>query len=159
MISAINEQGEDWHREIDNFIRKLKSDIKKSENEHLACLKEQEVAINHNISEITQIVVELKKLLNSNDGCLISKYKSRNAEFRKLPPELIISLPSFTSQKIVTEQLFQQFGSLSAFSVKTKERPNLTESLQIISAQSSFKLTRNTLSIEEIVESYELDET
>lgn len=117
MISAINERGEDWHREIDNIVRKLKSDIKESESKHLAFLQEQEVGINYNISEIKQIIVELKKSLDSNDGCLISKYTSRNAEFRKLPPKLIFTVPKFTSQKIVTEQLIQQFGSLSAWSI------------------------------------------
>lgn len=139
LISAINERGEDWHREIDNIVRKLKSDIKESECKHLAFLKEQEVGINHNISEIKQIIVGLKKKLDSNDGCLISKYKSRNAEFRKLPPKLIISLPSFTYQRIITKKLIEQFGSLSAWSIKTVERPNLTDSLETISIQSPLK--------------------
>lgn len=152
LISAINEQGEDWHREIDNIVRKLKSDIKESESEHLAFLKEQEIGINHNISEIKQIIVELKKSLDSNDGCLISKYKSRNAEFRKLPPKLIISVPKFTSQKIVTEQLIQQFGSLSALSIKTEERPNLTESHQITPPRSSLTQRSREYSFEKMKE-------
>lgn len=142
LISAINERGEDWHREIENFVRKLKSDIKESESKHLAFLKEQEVGINH-ISEIKQIIVELKKNLDSNDSCLISKYKSRNVEFRKLPPKLIISLPSFTYHRIITKKLIQQFGSLSAWSIKTEERPNLTDSLETISAQSLMEWNRN----------------
>lgn len=148
LISAINEQGEDWHREIDHIVRKLKSDIKESESEHLPFLKEQEIGINHNISEIKQIIVELKKSLDSNDGCLISKYKSRNAEFRKLPPKLIISVPKFTSQKIVTEQLIQLFGSLSALSIKTEERPNLTESHQITPPRSSLTQRNRKYSFE-----------
>lgn len=55
--------------------------IKETESEHLAFLKEQEdVIINNNISEITKSIVELKKLLVSNDGCRFSKYISRNSE-------------------------------------------------------------------------------
>lgn len=122
LISAINKQGEVWHRKIDSIIRKLTSDIKETESEHLAFLKEQEDDINHNMSEITQSIVELKKLLVSNDGCRFSEYISRNSEFRIFPPKLIISLPSFSSKEIDTEQLIQQFGSLSALSTTTEER-------------------------------------
>lgn len=98
-----------------------KTDIKETESEHLAFLKEQEEDINHYISEITQSIVKLKKLLVSNDGCLFSKYISRNSEFRRLPPKLIST--SFCSERIDTEQLIQQFGSLSAMSITTEERP------------------------------------
>lgn len=122
LISAINKQGEVWHRKIDSIIRKLTSDIKETESEHLAFLKEQEDDINHNMSEITQSIVELNKLLVSNDGCRFSEYISRNSEFRIFPPKLIISLPSFSSKEIDTEQLIQQFGSLSALSTTTEER-------------------------------------
>lgn len=97
--------------------------IKETESEHLAFLKEQEdVIINNNISEITKSIVELNKLLVSNDGCRFSEYISRNSEFRIFPPKLIISLPSFSSKEIDTEQLIQQFGSLSALSTTTEER-------------------------------------
>lgn len=112
LISDIDRQGEEWHREIDNIIIKLKSDIKKTESEHLAILKEQEDNINQSISEITQIIDEQKKLLDVSPGCLLSRYISRNAEF-KSPPKLTISLPTFSSERIDTEQLTLLFGSLS----------------------------------------------
>lgn len=148
LISAINERGEDWHRIIDIIIRKFISDINESESEHLAFLKEQEAGIKHSISEITQIIGELKKFLDSDDGCLISKYKSRNAEFRKLPPTLKFSLPSFTYHRIVTKKLIKQFGSLSAWSIKTEERPNLTDSIATISEQSFIRQRNRNLPLE-----------
>lgn len=116
LISAIDMRGEDWHREIDNIISKLKSDIKETESEHFAFLKKQEDEINHAILEITHSTGELKKLLDSNDICLLSTYKSKNAEFSGLPPKFIVTLPSFSSQKIDTEQLRRQFGTLTALS-------------------------------------------
>lgn len=113
LISALNKRGEDWHREIENIIRKLKSDIEKTESENLAVLKKQEDEIKHSISEITHCISELKKLLDSNDACLLSKYKSRNADFRRVPPKFVFPLPQFSHRKIDTDQLFRQFGSLS----------------------------------------------
>lgn len=122
LISAINKQGEEWHREVDNIIRKMKSDIENMVSENLVVLKKQEVEINHSLSEITLNINELKKLLDSNDAKLLSKYKSRNAEFRRLPPKLVISLPNFSPQRIDRDKLFQQFGSLTALSITTEER-------------------------------------
>lgn len=141
LISAINKQGEVWHRKIDSIIRKLTSDIKETESEHLAFLKEQEDDINHNMSEITQSIVELKKLLVSNDGCRFSEYISRNSEFRIFPPKLISSLPSFSSKEIDTEQLIQQFGSLSALSTTTEERLYGEVSLETIVPDIKAKCT------------------
>lgn len=128
LIEALNERGDDWHKEIDNIVRKYKSDIEKAESKYLAVLKTREDEINQRISEITQSTGELKKLLDSNDGCLLFTCKSRNAEFRRLPPKVIVSLPSFSSQRIDTKQFHQQFGSLSELSITTEERLYTNES-------------------------------
>lgn len=108
--------------EIDDVISKLKTDIENTELNHLTVLKKEEDKINNSLTEITEKISELKKILDSNDACLLLKYNSRNEEFKRLPPKLIVHFSSLSSKEIDKKLLNQQFGSLSALSITTEKR-------------------------------------
>lgn len=124
----LNKQREIWQQEIETVISNLKSNADEMETKQLGLLNNQEDKISRTISEITQNIIDLKKLLDSSDMCLlVHEYKSRNAEFRKFPPQCKVSLPIFSPLPIDTEQVQKQFGTLSPFSLKTEEHVYVNE--------------------------------
>ncbi|XP_078341051.1 uncharacterized protein LOC111108437 [Crassostrea virginica] len=120
LTTALKKQGETLHQEIDTIIQKMQSEIDDMDSKHLFVIDEQEKAINHTITEIEQTILDLRKLLDTSDVSLISEYKSRNEEFKKLPAQFQVTLPTFTPKEIKREQIYQQLGSLSKMAIKTE---------------------------------------
>lgn len=138
LAKALDKKGDDLHREIDIIIQKLKSDINEMESKHTIVLDDEEDKISQTISEIEQTIINVHKLLDSNDVNFVFSYKSNNAVFRKLPSRLKVNLPSFSPHQINREQIAQQIGSLSALSF-TKEERVYTEKTTEGTSSSSFK--------------------
>nr|XP_022293523.1 uncharacterized protein LOC111104079 [Crassostrea virginica] len=117
LTTALDKQGEALHTEIDTIIQGMKSEIDDMDAQHISAIDQQEDAINHIITEITQIIPDLKRLLDTRDVCLVSGYTSRTEEFRNLPAQFQVTLPTFTPQEINREQIHQQIGSLSDLAI------------------------------------------
>lgn len=135
---AIGSHGEDIHKELDNITKKMQSDLDEMDSKQLVVLNEHENEIARTISDITQTIIDQKNILNKNDVRLICTYKTRNAEFRKLPPLLKVSQPIFTPQRIDYEQIYQQFGFLSACSIQM-EKQNYVKDYIDTESSSVFK--------------------
>nr|XP_022333184.1 uncharacterized protein LOC111130410 [Crassostrea virginica] len=124
LTTALDKQGEALHTEIDTIIQGMKSDIDDMDAQHIAAIDQQEVAINHTIPEIKQVILDLKRLLyrlqdklDTSDVCIVSEYTSRTEEFRSLPAQFLVTLPTFTPQEINREHIHQQIGSLSELAI------------------------------------------
>ena len=101
----------------------MQSEFDERNSKHLAVIDKQEKAINNTITEIVQTILDLREMLDTNDFCLVSEYKSRNEEFKKLPAQFQVTLPTFTPNKINREQIYQQFGFLSKLTCQLNEKP------------------------------------
>nr|XP_022308936.1 uncharacterized protein LOC111114765 [Crassostrea virginica] len=122
LTAELTKQGEALHREINTIIQRKQAEIDEMNAQHLAAIEKQEGETNKALHEIKQVIQDLKSLLDTSDVGLVSKYRSRIAEFRKLPHKLKISLPNFLPQRINREELLKQFGSLSRLSIETEEQ-------------------------------------
>ncbi|XP_056008586.1 uncharacterized protein LOC125664165 [Ostrea edulis] len=121
LTTAADQQGEALHREVTAIVNQRKSDIQEMKNKHMAALDKNTDEITQRITELRKIIEDLKKILNTKDVSLTSTYKSRNGEFRQLPPKVRVTLPSLSPQKINTEKLREMFGSLSPLSINTEQ--------------------------------------
>lgn len=101
----IDKKGEEWHKEIDNIIKKLKEDIDAMDTKQRTVLNKHKNEFTRRTSEIKQAILDQKNILNLHD-------------FNRVSVKATISLPSFTSHQINKEQINQQFGILSALSIK-----------------------------------------
>ncbi|XP_078330981.1 uncharacterized protein LOC144624826 [Crassostrea virginica] len=122
--TALDKQGEALHTEIDTIIKGMKSEIDDRDTQHIAAIDRQKDAINHTIPEITQIILDLKRLMerledkmDTSDVCLVSKYKPRTKEFRRLLAQCQVTELTFTPQEINREQIHQQIGYLSELAI------------------------------------------
>lgn len=135
LAEAIGCHGEDIHRELDNIIKKMQSDLDEMDSKQLVVLNEHENEIARTISDINKTIIDQKNILDKNDVRLICTYRPRNAEFRKLPPLLKVSQPIFTPQRIDYEQINQQCGFLSAFSIQIEKQNYVNDDLDSESYQ------------------------
>ncbi|XP_062596039.1 uncharacterized protein LOC134257437 [Saccostrea cucullata] len=120
LTSAVTQQGENWHKEIELIVNKQKSEIDEMKHRHLAILEKQEAEITRLINELEQKVVSVKETLDSNNIAVTTSYNSINDRLRVLPVKANCSLPTFTPNTIKEEHIHlirQCFGSLTTFSV------------------------------------------
>ncbi|XP_056007713.1 E3 ubiquitin-protein ligase TRIM36-like [Ostrea edulis] len=120
LTTDADEQGEILHREITAIVNQRKSAIAEMKTKHLDALNINTDEITQKMAELKQIMSDLKSILKSNDVSLTSTYKSRNSEFRTLPPKVQVTVPSLSAQKINKDQLNEMFGSLPPLSINTE---------------------------------------
>ncbi|XP_056001574.1 uncharacterized protein LOC130048615 [Ostrea edulis] len=97
----------------------MKNEIEEMKIKHLEILKKHLDEIKQIQSLIEQSLITLNKMEESNEVSVTMEYRSQNKEFRKLPPKLRVSLPTFSPNTIDREQLYKSLGSLIPLSFTT----------------------------------------
>ncbi|XP_061168871.1 uncharacterized protein LOC133178132 [Saccostrea echinata] len=105
LSTVITKHGEDWHREIDKLVKKLQSEVDELKNTQLQTLQKHLDEINKNISDIKDEINSLENAVGSKDISKLFSVKSSVEEYRRIPLQIVPSLPKFTPKRIDGEFL------------------------------------------------------
>ncbi|XP_062567269.1 uncharacterized protein LOC134229532 [Saccostrea cucullata] len=117
LSTAITKHGEDWHREIDKFVQKLKAEVYEMKNTQLQTLQKHLNEINKTMSDIKGEIDTIDMAADTNDMSKLFSVTSSVHIYRNLPHQIMPSLPKFMPKKIHKEELFKLFGALSSSSL------------------------------------------
>ncbi|XP_061167568.1 uncharacterized protein LOC133176464 [Saccostrea echinata] len=116
LSTAITKHGEDWHREIDKLVQKLKAEVDEMKNTQLQTLQKHLDEINKKISDIKEEINTMEMAIDTNDLSKLFSVTSSVHIYRNLPDKIMPSLPKFIPGKI-HEELGKLFGALSPSSL------------------------------------------
>ncbi|XP_062609255.1 uncharacterized protein LOC134271002, partial [Saccostrea cucullata] len=121
LSTALTKHGEDWHRKIDQLVKKLKAEVAEMKITQLKTLQKHLVEMNKNITEIKDVVNSAEIALDTQDISKLFAVKSNLDRYRKLPQEIVISNLKFLPGKIQQKELSNLFGTLLSSSLTSDE--------------------------------------
>ncbi|XP_052676325.1 uncharacterized protein LOC128157755 [Crassostrea angulata] len=121
LTTTMSRQGEQWHREIDIIINKMQTEISEIKVKHKDILQKHLNEIKQIQSLIKHTFLALRKLEKSTEVSQTIEYSSKIREFSKLPPKVMITLPTFIPKPIDREKLYSLFGHITPLSTATEE--------------------------------------
>ncbi|XP_062567372.1 tripartite motif-containing protein 55-like [Saccostrea cucullata] len=126
LSTAITKHGEDWHREIDKLVKKLKAEVDEMKNTQLQTLQKHLDEMNKTISDIKDEIDSVDSVLESTDISSLFSVPSTLDEYRKLPRKITVTIPKFIPKKLQADQLF----SLETISLKSDEHDDSMKTTQ-----------------------------
>ncbi|XP_062616468.1 uncharacterized protein LOC134278166 [Saccostrea cucullata] len=117
LSTAITKHGEDWHREIDKLVKKLKAEVDEIKSTQLQTLQKHLDEINKTMSDIKDEIDSNNIATDTNDlSKLFSVTPMANTcIYRNLPQKLEPVFPKLIPGKI--QELGKLFGALSSSSL------------------------------------------
>ena len=73
------------------------------------------------MNAISQAIQNLRELQDTANVYCVFEYKTKNDQFRKLPPKVKISLLDFVPKKFNREKIMEQFGALSSLTIEDED--------------------------------------
>ncbi|XP_062602383.1 tripartite motif-containing protein 55-like [Saccostrea cucullata] len=114
---TITEHGEDWHRNIDKLVKKLKAEVDEMKNTQLQTLQKHLDEIKQTFSNMENDIESVNIIVKSNDFSKLVGVQIDVDRYKKLPHKIVPSLPKFMPGKIQGEELSKNFGALSSMSL------------------------------------------
>eukprot|EP00105_Crassostrea_gigas_P044375 XP_019928523.1 PREDICTED: uncharacterized protein LOC109620450 [Crassostrea gigas] len=121
LTTTMSKQGEQWHREIDAIINKMKTEISQIKVKHRDILQKHLNEIKQIQSLIKEALQTIMKIEKSTEVSSTIEYSSKIREFSKFPPKVQVSLPTFIPKPIDREKLYSLFGQITPLSTATEE--------------------------------------
>ncbi|XP_048752263.2 uncharacterized protein LOC125663883 [Ostrea edulis] len=94
-----------WHQEVDTIFNKLGSLLNSMKENHLAVLKSHQSKIKNRIPDMTHTVQQNKEILKSKNMSAVTNYKSKLGEYRNIPADIDVKLPSLKTNTIQGREL------------------------------------------------------
>ncbi|XP_061167379.1 uncharacterized protein LOC133176239 [Saccostrea echinata] len=151
LSTAITKHGEDWHREIDKLVQKLKAEVDLMKNTQLQTLQEHLDEINKKISEIKDEIDSIDVAMDSYDISKLFSVTYDINKHRNLPEKIVPSLPKFTSGRIQREKFSKIFGTLSSSSFTSENQGYSIKTTQISPEAGSSPPSKQLLDEPEVV--------
>jgi sugar lactone lactonase YvrE len=123
-----------WHQEVDTIFDKFGSLMKSMKENLLAALKSHQSKLNSQIPGMTQTVQQNKEILKSNNVSAVTNYQSKLEEYRNMPADVEVKLPSFKTSIVRGRELSLEFSDYRASLTQTT-LSSLTEEASHLSLQ------------------------
>ncbi|XP_078336103.1 uncharacterized protein LOC144626322 [Crassostrea virginica] len=120
--TQLSKHREELHREIDNAMNQREKEIDENKLKHLSILTRHLEEIKQLQSLMEESLHNLNEMEESNEVTSTIRYSSKNQEFGKLPPKVIVSMPKFMPKPIEKEELCSLIGKLTPLSTTLEER-------------------------------------
>ncbi|XP_078335896.1 uncharacterized protein LOC144626290 [Crassostrea virginica] len=120
--TEMSKHREELHREIDNVMDQREKEIDRNKLKHLSILTKHLEEIKQLQSLMQESLHTLNEMDESNEVTPTIHYSSKNQEFSKLPPKVIVSMPKFIPKPKEKEELCSLIGKLTPLSTTLEER-------------------------------------
>ncbi|XP_062576440.1 uncharacterized protein LOC134238331 [Saccostrea cucullata] len=117
LSTAITKHGEDWHREIDKLVKKLKAEVDEMKKTQLQTLQKHLDEITKTMSDIRDEIKAVNATIDTNDLSKLFGNKFNIERYQMLPQKIVPSLPKFLPGKIHEKELHDRFGALELSSL------------------------------------------
>lgn len=118
ITTQISQQGEEWHREVDNVIKTMLDKINEIKSKQSAILDKKLKEVKQKETLIQERLKVLNDICESNTVSSVIEFTSQIGDFCQIPANVCVSFPIFRSKDIDRERLAESFGFLD-FTIET----------------------------------------